>query len=309
MALLPNINVGTSPNDGTGDSIRDAFTIVNENFQLIEAFFPNSSVSNLVANITSTGTSVFNIANIDTLNVNTVSSYTTTNVTISNNLTVTNTGIFDAITANSIGVTNITIDGDISANITSTGNSAFNITSFSNAATFESTVFIGNILTVDDIDANLGTIDTLNTTTLSVGGAINVTGNTINNFGENSAVIFQGNVKANARFFTNTVTISSSANLAVDFTRAQTIIANLTAGNLTVTLPNADINFSDGLYYTFICYDEGGLSNRTLTVNVQPGAANIWTSANTQATFVNIGAELGTNSVEVRTNETYWFTF
>jgi hypothetical protein len=55
MALLPNINVGSSPNDGTGSSLRDAFTIVNENFQLIEAFFPNSDVANLTANITSTG--------------------------------------------------------------------------------------------------------------------------------------------------------------------------------------------------------------------------------------------------------------
>lgn len=63
MALLPNINVGSSPNDGTGSSLRDAFTIVNENFQLIEAFFPNSNVANLTANIQSTGTSTFNYIN------------------------------------------------------------------------------------------------------------------------------------------------------------------------------------------------------------------------------------------------------
>ena len=63
MALLPNINIGSSPNDGTGSSLRDAFTIVNENFQLIEAFFPNSDVANLTANITSTGISTFNTLN------------------------------------------------------------------------------------------------------------------------------------------------------------------------------------------------------------------------------------------------------
>ena len=63
MALLPNINIGSSPNDGTGDSLRTAFTIVNENFQLIEAFFPNSEVANLSANISSTGTSTFNVLN------------------------------------------------------------------------------------------------------------------------------------------------------------------------------------------------------------------------------------------------------
>ena len=63
MALLPNISVGSSPNDGTGSSLRDAFTIVNDNFQLIEAFFPNSDVANLTANITSTGISTFNTLN------------------------------------------------------------------------------------------------------------------------------------------------------------------------------------------------------------------------------------------------------
>lgn len=63
MALLPNINVGSAPNDGTGSSLRDAFTIVNENFQFIEAFFPNSAVANLSANLTSTGTSTFNYVN------------------------------------------------------------------------------------------------------------------------------------------------------------------------------------------------------------------------------------------------------
>ena len=63
MPLLANINVGSAPNDGTGDTIRDAFTIVNENFQYIEAFFPNTDVINLTANITSSGTSYFNQLN------------------------------------------------------------------------------------------------------------------------------------------------------------------------------------------------------------------------------------------------------
>ena len=337
MALLPNINVGSSPNDGTGSSLRDAFIIVNENFQLIEAFFPNSSVANLVANIESTGTSVFNIANANVLNVNTVSSFTTTDITISNNLSVTNTGTFSTIdvdTLNANTISNLTISGNITANITSTANSSFNITSHSGAATFDDTVFIGTTLTVDTIDANVGdiaafdsnlvnanniivadtaTINNLNANITSITGDLNTSNISVqgsfNQFGVDSIVIFGGNIKANAKFSTNTFTITSDANLEIDHTRAQTIIANLTAGNITVTLPNADVQYNDGLYYTFICYDEGGNSNRTLTVNVQPGAANIWTSANTQNTFINVSAELGTNSVEMKTNEVYWFTF
>ena len=60
MPLLANINVGSAPNDGTGDSIRDSFITVNENFQFVESFFPNTDVIGLTANITSTGNSAFN---------------------------------------------------------------------------------------------------------------------------------------------------------------------------------------------------------------------------------------------------------
>jgi len=327
MALLPNINVGSSSNDGTGSSLRDAFTIVNENFQFIEAFFPNSSVANLVANIESTGTSVFNIANVDVLNVNTISSYTTTNITATNitttdftatNITVTDTGTFDTITANTISGS-FTIGGNLDVNVTSTGNSSFNVTSYSGNATFDTNVSIGSLLTVGIIDANTGTIDTITNETLN-SNTITANGATINgNISSNGSAVFSGTsgvvlvnnpFRANSLFFTNAITISTDVNLATsEYFRAQTIIANVTAGNLTVTLPNASLPLLRGLTYTFICYDEGGLDNRTLTVNVQPGAGNIWTSANTQATFVNISAELGTNSLGLKTNEIFWFKY
>lgn len=63
MPLLPNINVGSAPNDGTGANLRSAFITVNQNFQSIGSFFPNANVANITANITSTGTSTFNILN------------------------------------------------------------------------------------------------------------------------------------------------------------------------------------------------------------------------------------------------------
>lgn len=33
---LDNINIGLAPDDGTGDKLRDAFSIVNDNFEEIE---------------------------------------------------------------------------------------------------------------------------------------------------------------------------------------------------------------------------------------------------------------------------------
>jgi hypothetical protein len=98
MPLLANINVGSAPNDGTGANLRSAFTTVNENFQFIEAFFPNTSNISLTANIDSTGTSTFN------------------NVTVSN-LTVTNT--FTGTVSN-VGTAQY-VTGNAQANITSVG--------------------------------------------------------------------------------------------------------------------------------------------------------------------------------------------
>lgn len=63
MATLSNVNIGTSPNDGTGDDLRTAFTTVNTNFQALDGIFPDIDVADLEANITSTGVSTFNILN------------------------------------------------------------------------------------------------------------------------------------------------------------------------------------------------------------------------------------------------------
>lgn len=63
MATLSNVNIGTSPNDGTGDDLRTAFTTVNTNFQALDGIFPDIDVADLEANITSTGTSTFNVLN------------------------------------------------------------------------------------------------------------------------------------------------------------------------------------------------------------------------------------------------------
>lgn len=343
MALLPNINVGSAANDGTGDSIRDAFVIVNENFQLIEAFFPNSDVANLTANITSTGTSIFNIANVDVLNVNTVSTFTASNIT------VTGTSTFDTINVDVINantISNLTVEGNISVNVTSTGNSTFNNLTSTGISTFGTTDFTGNStfaanLIADIMYANIGSLDLINASNvvasanitagnLIISGSTDTASLTVSDLTVNQDAAVTGNItsggafniispqsgillvsgtlSANGRLRANAHTITSDANLEASPIYAQTIVANLTAGNITVTLPNASVPYSKGTWYTFICYDEGGLSNRTLTINVQPSAGNIWTSANTQNTFVNVGAELGTNSVNLKTNEVYWFT-
>lgn len=76
MPTFANINVGASPNDGTGDSLRESFRITNNNMSLLSTIITDSG--NITANITSTGTSTFNIANITTLNGVTIAGTLTT---------------------------------------------------------------------------------------------------------------------------------------------------------------------------------------------------------------------------------------
>lgn len=90
MAIFSNVNVGTAPNDGTGDSLRTSFIKVNENFQDILSIWPNVSENELFANITSTYVSTFNLIEAETVSANILTSdfgnieITTSNVNISN---------------------------------------------------------------------------------------------------------------------------------------------------------------------------------------------------------------------------------
>ena len=112
MPLLANINVGSSPNDGTGDSIRDSFIIVNENFQFVESFFPNTGNIGLTANITSTGNSAFN--NL------TITGTTTSAGNISANYLFGNGSQLASVAAVTSGTATF-VTGNAQANITSVG--------------------------------------------------------------------------------------------------------------------------------------------------------------------------------------------
>ena len=62
------VYTGAAPNDGTGNSIRDSFTILNENFRWFHGnIWPDQSQNELTANITSTYVSRFNLVQSDRL--------------------------------------------------------------------------------------------------------------------------------------------------------------------------------------------------------------------------------------------------
>jgi hypothetical protein len=128
MAIFSNVNVGTAPNDGTGDSLRTSFIKVNGNFQDILSIWPNVSENEIFANITSTYVSTFNLVEAETLSTNVLSSdfgnieIISSNVSISGvNVsvtgTLTTTANINAPTLNgNIFATTGTFTGDISVN-------------------------------------------------------------------------------------------------------------------------------------------------------------------------------------------------
>lgn len=130
MTILANVNVGTTPNDGTGDSLRDSFITINENFQQITEIYPNVDVARITANITSTGTSTFNAVSTNTITAaniqsaefgnagaafrsnTTTTQYLTvgTSTTVQNTLLLGGTSIYSSVTANVVTVTATTYD-------------------------------------------------------------------------------------------------------------------------------------------------------------------------------------------------------
>lgn len=68
MTHFSNVNVGLAPNDGTGDSLRNSFIILNNNFSYInQVIWPDISQAELTANLNSTYISRFNLAQASTV--------------------------------------------------------------------------------------------------------------------------------------------------------------------------------------------------------------------------------------------------
>jgi hypothetical protein len=282
MPLLANINVGSAPNDGTGDSIRDSFIIVNENFQFVESFFPNTSVIGLTANITSTGNSAFN--NL------TITGTTTSSGNISANYLFGNGSQLTSVAAVTSG-TAIFVTGNAQANITSVGTLTSltvigNLTGSNVSAGIignTSSSLVGNLATPAQPNiTSVGTLSSLTVSGESVFG--NLTGASLNSsILSNVLVIAQGVINeftinaaatSNVRFATNRSNFSSfNVNANVTFLYPAPItsgivktvhVKNISGATRFMVLPNSNNNkgsntipVSNGTVatFTFVPYD------------------------------------------------------
>lgn len=231
MPTFANINTGTTPNDGTGDSLRQSFRTTNNNFSILNSIVTDSG--NITANITSTGFSSFNTANITTLNTSTIGGELTTAT---------------------------------QANITQVG-------TLSNLTVSGTTELQGTF------NAN-GPVTAYNTVTI-----------------ENRFTLLH-QLLANVVEITGSHTVQDYEYFLLANTDSNT--------NCIVTLPNASISTNRFLQVRY--FDPSGINANTTTVTVQveTGAGNIFTSGSQNFNSFDIINE-GADTAELVSNGTYWF--
>ena len=108
---ITNINTGVSPNDGNGDSIRNAFLKVDDNFGNISSFLSGTTVGFLNATITTnlTSNNYATFANTFTANATGTTASFTSNITTGN--LIASTGLYSSGNASLRG--NTFVSGDI----------------------------------------------------------------------------------------------------------------------------------------------------------------------------------------------------
>jgi len=218
---ISEINVGVKPNDGTGDSIRDAFIKANDNFTFLDEARQNLVTGNLTAsgNISLTaaqpsylsGTFFLNGVQIATVG------------TLFSGGTVSNPTTFQSTTPSSSNVTGaVVISGGLGV-----GGSAYTSALFARSFTSETSI-AGATLTIGGLTQLQAAVDTGNITTT---GFNNTSGNiTAGNVAGTTGAFtnVSGTLITNAQPFINS--LGTLANLSVT--------GNISAANLTLTWGN-----------------------------------------------------------------------
>lgn len=260
MPLLANINVGSAPNDGTGDSIRDSFIIVNENFQFVESFFPNTDIISLTANITSTGNSAFNnltITGTTTSSGNISANYLSGNGSQLTSVTAVTSGTATFVTGNaqanitSVGtLTSLNLTGDLTGSNVSAGiigNTGSVLVGTLTTATQPNITLVGNLTNITVAGGNITVIGSnryLVGTRLTIGTVVAIQRNGGTDWNSNLTAVAIDFGANNSQLRG----IAANANVAVTWTnldfglRYDLYIKNRNGSAIYATLPNDNNN-------------------------------------------------------------------
>ena len=226
---IDTINVGASPNDGTGSSLRSSFIICNNNFSYLSSISGNGS-GNITANIIAVTVQAATIGNSGAVLTGTLSNVAQASITSVGTLTgltlsgtLTGTSINAAIIGNSGAVLTGTLSTAAQTNITSVGtlsNLSLATNSSVSATRFDmSTVRFITRTVSNEFGSNLASTSNvvLNTTTLRYA---QLTGNDVN----------------------VNVTISYSDTITAGYQRHAAYKNVRPSGNVYITLPNSNNN-------------------------------------------------------------------
>ena len=304
---ISEINVGSTPNDGTGDSIRDAFSKVNDNFVYLDDARQNLTTGNLTAtgNISLqagvpsywTGTYYLNGVEIATVG------------TLFSGGTVSDPTQFQASTP-STGNTSgaVVISGGLGV-----GGSSYLSSLFARQATIELSLSTAT-LTVQGVTDLIGSVST---GTLETDGTYDVTGNvTVGNISALASNPTKRSVTASFGTFsevTGTVQTAAQPNITSLGTLASlAVTGNISAANITLTwgqvsarqavisgnvsvgsnlLVQGTTSLSGNITAGNISANIGGYSS--LTVNTIPTVKSVTTKEYVTATVVGFAIGLG----------------
>lgn len=275
---IENIGIGTTANDGTGDSIRDAFRKTNNNFSYLDSLTQNLTTGNLTA--------VGNISLEFTAN-----SYWEGNVFL-NGIPVATVGtIFTGgQVSGAAGTTDFLLSTDSSSTITGAVIVRGGIGVVGNA-------FIGNTTTYNLTAAGQIGSATLNSGTATFTGAVGTGALTVTGTATTTGNITAGNASP-------ILTNSTKRNVAAYFgyfqevngtlqTAAQPNITSLGTLSLIATTGNLTAANIDLTGWGNITAANATFSGRTVTGNLQVGNA---ISAGGNVTASNVIAQIGTYS-------------
>ena len=262
---IQDINIGTAPNDGTGDDIRTAFYKADYNFSNISQFLSSTQVNFLNANISyNLITNYITVANLFVANATGTTARFTSNITGGN--LIANVGLYSSGTTNLTtlvvtGQSNFNSNINISGNIIPTVSNSYDLGTVTNP--FRN-LYVGNTLSTTQtvissessllqIHANASVVDTKDVgifanvrhgytaNTYAFFGYQYITDNFVYKITETDAVLgnsvvydgVYGNVQVGSLFLSNSTVSASTGTGALIVAGGAGVGGTITAANIT----------------------------------------------------------------------------
>lgn len=249
---LQIINVGTAPNDGTGDAIRTAYIKCNDNFGELYSRAQSAPPTTLTGTVgDQAGMYAYDenfwyycFADYDGSSVIWAQVAQIGNITVSGIQNGTSDAQFDNINGN------LVISIAATSNVAVFKSNGLSVTSNITAANINATNFYGNVSTPSQPNiTSLGTLTSLDlggilTSSANVTTTANVVGATVSSTGN---VVATGNVNAGNLVATTSIrtpgTVSATGNIVTDGYFVGTFLGNIT-GNFTIPGGNTQVIFN-----------------------------------------------------------------